>query len=157
MQIAPATAQSLPAASVMVTSSSEAGSTVISNRSLRSSTRCAWVTVPPVTVSASSRSEVGLMPTSSMKATRRVNSLSPSWDRGTPTKRAVSRSTAWPGIPPEGQVRPVGTVFELSAISTHCRSVVSILTLPDDRVFPHLVSSSTYNGPNSDMPFGITR
>ena len=103
------------------------------------------------------------MPTSSMKATRRVNSLSPSWDRGTSTKRAVSRSTAWPDIPPEGQVRPVGTVFELSAISTHCRSVLPMVTFP---VLTTVLPSSgdvparpshTYNGPYSDMPSGITR
>ena len=145
VQIDPASPQSASADSVTVTSSSESGSAVISNRSLRSSTRCTCVTAPPVAVSASSRSEVGLMPTSLTKASRKVNSLSPSWDRGTSLKRAVIRCTAWPGDPPVEQVRPVGTLFELSAISTHSR-VVSMLTSPCGSA-PHPVPSRMYIGP----------
>ena len=57
VQIAPDVAQSRPAGSSIVTSPSESGSTVISNRSRRSSTRAPRVTRPPVTVNASSRSD----------------------------------------------------------------------------------------------------
>ena len=56
VQIAPDTEHSRPAGSVIVTSPSESGLTVISNRSRRSSTRLPPVTRAPVTVNASSRS-----------------------------------------------------------------------------------------------------
>ena len=55
VQIAPEIPHSRPAGSVTVTSPSPSGSTVISNRSRRSSTRRPRVTRPPVTVNASSR------------------------------------------------------------------------------------------------------
>ena len=55
VQIAPDTAHSRPAGSVTVTSPSPSGSTVISNRSRRSSTRTPRVTRPPATSNASSR------------------------------------------------------------------------------------------------------
>ena len=58
VQIAPETWHSRPAGSVIVTSPSESGSTVISHRSWRPSTRRAPVTSPPLTVNASSRSVV---------------------------------------------------------------------------------------------------
>ena len=55
VQIAPDIAQSRLPSSVIVTSPSESGCTVISNRSRRSSTRSPRVTCPLVTVNASSR------------------------------------------------------------------------------------------------------
>ena len=55
VQIAPDVAQSRPPSSVIVTSPSESGCTVISNRSRRSPTRSPRVTCPLVTVNASSR------------------------------------------------------------------------------------------------------
>ena len=55
VQIAPDTAHSRPAGSVTVTSPSPSDSTVISNRSRRSSTRRPRVTRPPATWNASSR------------------------------------------------------------------------------------------------------
>ena len=54
----PTTPPAGPAGSVIVTSPSESGSTVISHRSWRPSTRRAPVTSPPLTVNASSRSVV---------------------------------------------------------------------------------------------------
>ena len=53
---APAVPQARPPGSVIVTASPESGSTVISHRSWRPSTRRACVTSPPVTVNDSSRS-----------------------------------------------------------------------------------------------------
>ena len=55
VQIAPDTAHSRPASSVTVTAPPPSGSTVISNRSRRSSTRSPRVTRPPLTANASSR------------------------------------------------------------------------------------------------------
>ena len=55
VQIAPDTEHSRPAGSVTVTSPSPSGSTVISKRSRRSSTRRPRVTRPPLTANASSR------------------------------------------------------------------------------------------------------
>ena len=57
VQIAPETPHSRPAGSVIVTSPSESGRTVILNRSRRSSTRRPPVTRPPLTANASSRSD----------------------------------------------------------------------------------------------------
>ena len=85
VQIAPDVAQSRPAGSVIVTSPSESGWTVISNRSRRSSTRRPRLTVPPVTANASSRSDRKLIPMSSLNATRKVNALSPSCSAGIPS------------------------------------------------------------------------
>ena len=56
VQIAPETSHSRPAGSVIVTSPSESGATVISHRSWRPSTPRTPVTAPPLTVNASSRS-----------------------------------------------------------------------------------------------------
>ena len=55
VQIAPDTAHSRPASSAIATSPPPSGSTVISNRSRRSSTRSPPVTRPPLTANASSR------------------------------------------------------------------------------------------------------
>ena len=55
VQIAPDTAHSRPAGSVTVTAPPPSGSTVISKRSRRSSTRAPRVTRPPATSNASSR------------------------------------------------------------------------------------------------------
>ena len=55
VQIAPDTAHSRPASSAIATSPPPSGSTVISNRSRRSSTRAPPVTRPPLTANASSR------------------------------------------------------------------------------------------------------
>ena len=160
MQIDPASPQSPLDDSVTVTSSSESGSTVISNRSLRSSTRCTRVTAPPVAASASSRSEVGLMPTSLTKATWKLNSLSPSWDRGTSLKRAVIHCTAWPGDPSgdssdssgEGHSRPTGTLFESSAISTHSAVSRELAVVLPIWTTPVVLSSQRYNGPYPGAP-----
>ena len=57
VQIAPETPHSRPAGSSIVTAPPPSGSTVISNRSRRSSTRAPRVTRPPVTANASSRSD----------------------------------------------------------------------------------------------------
>ena len=97
VQIAPDVAQSRPAGSSIVTSPSPSGSTVISNRSRRSSTRTPRVTRPPVTVNASSRSARKLMPMSSLNATRKWNPLSPSWVSGMSSKLAVSAAGPDPG------------------------------------------------------------
>ena len=59
-------------------------------------------------------------------------------------------------------MRPVGTLLELSAISTHCRSVLPMLTFPVlTTVLPSsgdvlARASHTYNGRYADMPSGIT-
>ena len=90
VQIAPEIPHSRPAGNVIVTSASESGVTVILNRSRRPSTRVPPVTRPPVTVNASSRSALKLMPMSSLNATRKVNALSPSCSDGTPSNDAVS-------------------------------------------------------------------
>ena len=98
VQIAPETPHSRPAGSVTVTSPPPSGSTVISNRSRRSSTRRPRVTRPPVTVNASSRKLRKLIPMFSLKATRKVNALSPSCPSGMPSNAAVT--AAGPGSGP---------------------------------------------------------
>ena len=90
VQIAPETPHSRPAGNVTVTSPSESGLTTILNRSRRPSTRLPPVTRPPVTVNASSRNALKLMPMSSLNATRKVNALSPSCSDGTSSNDAVS-------------------------------------------------------------------
>ena len=90
MQIAPETPHSRPASSVIVTSPSESGLTVILNRSRRSSTRRPPVTRPPLTANASSRSDRKLMPMSSLNATRKWSAPSPRCSAGMPSKLAVS-------------------------------------------------------------------
>ena len=92
------------------------------------------------------------MPMSLTKASRKVNSLSPSWDWGTSLKRAVIRCTAWPADPPgEGHSRPDGTVFESSAISTHSAVARELAVLPIWTP-PVVLSSQRYNGPYSGAP-----
>ena len=90
VQIAPETEHSRPTGSVIVTSPSPSGSTVISKRSRRSSTRRPRVTRPPLTVNASSRRLRKLIPMSSLKATRKRNPPSPSCASGMSSKLAVS-------------------------------------------------------------------
>ena len=90
VQIAPETAQSRPAGSAIVSSPSPSGSTVISNRSFRPSTRVPRVTRPPVVSNASSRRLRKLIAMGSLNATRKRNALSPSCAAGTPSNDAVS-------------------------------------------------------------------
>ena len=94
VQIALETWQSRPAGSVIVTSVSESGSTVISHRSWRPSTRRAPVTWPPCTVNESSRIDRKPIPISSLKTTRKRNALAPSCDCGRRSKLAVSADSS---------------------------------------------------------------
>ena len=96
VQIAPETPQSRPAGSAIVTSPSASGSTVISNRSRRLSTRRPPVTRPSLTVNASSRSAWKLIPMSSLNATRKRIPPSPVCSAGMLSKCAVSGSTGGP-------------------------------------------------------------
>ena len=74
---------------MIVTASSPSGSTVISQRSLRSLTRAAAVTSPSVTVKAWSRIAAGAIETSFVNATLKVKAVLPSWSCGTFSKLAV--------------------------------------------------------------------
>ena len=104
VQIAPETAHSRPPASAIVMASSEPGSTVISHRSWRPSTRRAPVTSPPSTVNESSRIDRKPIPMSSLNATRKWNASSPSCASGSPSNAAVSG--AGPSGPESGIATP---------------------------------------------------
>ena len=104
MQIAPETAHSRPPGSAIVMASSEPGSTVISHRSWRPSTRRAPVTSPSLTVNASSRSDWSPIAMSSLNATRKRNARSPSCASGSPSNAAVSG--AGPSGPESGIATP---------------------------------------------------
>ena len=90
VQIAPDTEHSRPAGSEIATSPAPSGSTVISNRSFRRSTRVPRVTRPPATWNASSRRLRKLIAMGSLNATRKRNALCPSCVSGMPSKLAVS-------------------------------------------------------------------
>ena len=105
VQIAPASLQARPPASVIVTFSAPDGSTVISHRSLRPSTCRAPVTEPPVTVSAWSRISAASASMSSLNSIWKLKALSPSCDCGRPSKLAVSGS-AIRRLPVPAQVAP---------------------------------------------------
>ena len=88
-QMAPWLPQARLPGSVIVTASSPSGSTVISQRSLLPLTREAAVTSPFVAVNAWSRIAAGLIETSLVNATLKVNAVLPSWSCGTFSKLPV--------------------------------------------------------------------
>ena len=96
---APASAQSRSGGSEIPISPAPDGVTSMLHRSARPSTRAAPVTVPPVTVSASSRMAAALTATSSLNSIRNRNAVSPSCSDGSPSNSAVSGSAVVAGSP----------------------------------------------------------
>ena len=130
VQIAPDTAHSRPAGSVIVTAAPESGLTVILNRSRRPSTRLPPVTRPPVTVNASSRSDRKLIPMSSLKAARKWNPPSPRCATGRPSKLAVSGSSGGPATVADGVLvncRRFSPLVQIAPDTAHSRPAGSVI------------------------------
>ena len=124
VQIAPETEHSRPAGSEIATSPAPSGSTVISNRSFRRSTRLPRVTRPPATSKASSRRLRKLIAMGSLNATRKRNALSPSCASGRSSNDAVSGGGPVSGPStvveiPSDSVRP--SAVQIAPSSSHGR------------------------------------
>ena len=71
-----------------------AGASVKLHRSARPPTRAAAVTAPPVTARAWSRISAAVASMAALNSIRKLNAATPSWDWGSPSKPAVSRTGA---------------------------------------------------------------
>ena len=150
VQIAPETPHSRPAGSSIVTSPAPSGSTVISNRSRRSSTRAPRVTRPPVTASASSRSARKLIPMSSLNAIRNVNAL-PSCAAGTSSNVAVSGWISLLWIVPVASPSP-----DLSFAPSGFDSV-SVNVSPSSSWASSVIGTDTVRSVSSELNLSVPR
>ena len=134
---APAVPQARLPGSVTVTALREPGSTVISHRSWRPSTRRAPVTLPSVTVKDSPREDsprevLRLISMSSLKTTRKVKAPSPSCSSGRSSNEAVSSGGAplfrmAPVASPSSIVAPTGLLRVSVTVSLPSSTVSSAM------------------------------